>query len=915
VPAALDFRILGPLGARADELELSLGPGKQRAVLAILLVNLNRVVATEQLVEWLWPDRAPGRPQTAIQGYVSGLRKIIGRDAIETTASGYVLHADPEALDAHRCETLFAEARRARDERRHLDAANALQAAARLWHGPALADFAYESWAQNEIGRLEELRLVCTEERIDADLALGRHAELVGELEGIIGGQPLRERLRGQLMTALYRAGRQAEALDVYHRAREELREGLGIDPGSELQTLYRQILKHDEALRLDAKQPGKHAEALIGREGDLLTVTGLLGDDRVRLVTLTGPGGAGKTRLAREAAEELADAFPDGVCFVELASIDDARAVLPAIAEALELREEAGETLVATLGAHVGESLLVLDNLEQLVPDVVSLVDDLLRYLPRATFLATSRERLDVGHEHEHVVRPLSEAAAGELFTERARAARSAFEADAAVEEICRRVDCLPLALELAAARIKVLSTGELAERLQRALPVLSGGPTDLPERHRTLRATIEWSYELLAESEQRLFGRLAVFAGSFSVAAAEAVADADLDGLSALIDGSLIQRRDDTGTEARFQMLQTIREYAAECLDSTGERDRISELHARFIAERVEELDRERGAEQAQALAAFGREHDNIRVALQYCVDRRHAELALRLAAATGWFWFVRGHWTEGRRWLTEALALAPAAADGAVRGKALMTAGILAEQQEEPDVASAIYTECLELRRALGDDAGVGATLNNLASVALNREDYENARQLYEESLGKARAAGDPEGVASALCNLGEIALVSREYHGALPLFEESLAAARELKHAWGCALVLGNIGVVRIELGELHAGVVALAEALQLYGELSDPAGAAATLDRLAGALARAGKGATAARLLGAATAVRGPTHGGLNAPDRDGVQSLLAETLDSELLAALIAEGELFDLDTAVGYGLEAARSA
>ena len=836
MPAALDFRILGPLGARAGERELPLGPGKQRAVLAILLMNLNRVVATEQLVEWLWPDRAPGRPKTAIQGYVSGLRKIIGRDVIETTASGYVLHADPEALDAHRCEALLTEARRARDERRHRDAADALQEAAQLWHGPALADFAYEGWAQNEIGRLEELRLVCTEERIDADMALGRHAELVGELEGLIRAQALRERLRGQLMKALYRAGRQAEALDVYHRAREELREGLGIDPGPDLQTLYRQILTQDEALRLDAEQPGNRADALIGRQRDLLTVTGLLRDARVRLVTLTGPGGAGKTRLAREAAEELANAFPDGVCFIALASIDDPLSVLPAIAAALELPEEVGKTLVGTLGAHVGESLLVLDNLEQLIPDVALLVDDLLRHLPRATFLATSRERLNVGQEREHTVRPLSEAAASELFTERARAVRSAFEADAAVEEICRRVDCLPLALELAAARIKVLSTRELAERLERALPVLGGGPTDLPDRHRTLRATIDWSYELLAESEQRLFSRLSVFAGGFSVAAAEAVADADLDDLSALIDSSLIQRRDDSGIEARFQMLQTIREYATERLDATGERDGITESHARFFAELTTELDRERGAGQAQALAAFGREHDNIRVALQYCVERGHAELALRLAAATGWFWFVRGHWTDGRRWLTEALSLAEAGS--AMRGRALMSAGILAEQQGEPDVAVGIYTECLDLRRGLGDDVGVGATLNNLASVALNREDYETARRLYEESLGIARSAGDDEGVASALCNLGEIALVSRDYRGALPLFEESLTAAQKLEHAWGCALVLGNLGVVRIALGELQAGVASLAEALQLYGELSDPAGVAATLDRLA-----------------------------------------------------------------------------
>ena len=829
-----DFRLLGPLEVHADDELLPLGAGKQSAVLAMLLLELNRAVPVDRVIEQLWPEKPPGRPDTAVQGYVSGLRKLLGAETVVTSGRGYLLQADPDHIDLNRFERLVNDGRASLAGGQAERAAALLHEALALWRGPALVDFAYEEWAQHEIARLDELRSVAREERLEAQLALGQHDALVGEIEMLVREWPLRERPRRQLMLALYRSGRQEEALQAYHGAREQLLEELGIDPCPELQSLYRRILNQDEALRVEAR-PAKpppnlpaQTNPLIGRRRELDDVKRLLRRDGVRMLTLTGPGGTGKTRLALQAAADLADEFDRSVYFVSLAPISDAELVLSAIAQTLGLQEEPGRTLMDGLAELAGEQplLLVLDNLEQLVPRVAPLLASLLSRLGRMSVLATSRVRLNISGEHELPVPPLSESEAVELFTDRARAVRPGFDPDPAVADICRRLDHLPLALELAAARAKVLSAVELVGRLERAMPVLIGGPTDRPERHRTLEGAIDWSYQLLGTRERTLLARLSVFAGGFSLGAAETVAGAELDGVAALMDASLLQRWEIDRGEARLGMLQTIREYASDRLSAAGEQSQVSCAHALFYADFVERLDRQlSGPEQGQRLEEIDREHDNLRNALLFSVSDHDGKLALRLAAAMGWFWYIRGHVTEGRRFLAEALALA--LEPSALRAKALMRAGSLAEQQGDSEAAIVHYNECLDLRRAFGDDEGVAATVNNLAIVYLGRDENDVARELFQESLDLSRKLGDEEGVASALCNLGLIARAVGDHARARPLLEESLAIARKLEHVWGCALVLQDLGVVLSELGELRGGLDALGEALELYGGLSNP----------------------------------------------------------------------------------------
>ena len=529
-----DYRLLGSIDVwRAGE-RLELRQAKQRAVLAILLVNVNQAVSTDQLVDGLWPERPPGRPQTAIQGYISELRKLLGPTNIETTAGGYVLHAESDQVDANRFERLVREGRDALATDQIEQADSRLREALDLWRGPALADFTYEAWAQQEIARLEELRLVAREHSIEAQLLLSKHAELVGELKTLIHEHPLRERPRGQLMLALYRSGRQAEALEAYQQGRSSLIEDLGIDPSPELQALYKQILNQDEALHV--KAPATQAptnlpappNALIGREREIQDVAELLRDD-ARLVTLTGPGGTGKTRLALAVAAQMADDFSGGVFIVRLSAVKRPDLLTPTIARALGLREQPGESLLDTVCSHLHDKklLLLLDNLEQII-EAASEIATLLRSAPDAKVLATSRTPLRLTGEHLYPVPPLalpdlevsfdaaalSRNEAVRLFVARAQAERSDFTlTDASVQtvaEICVRLDGLPLAIELAAARARVLSAQAILTRLDTRLKLLTRGSQDLDERQKTLRATIDWSYDLLPEDERALFARL---------------------------------------------------------------------------------------------------------------------------------------------------------------------------------------------------------------------------------------------------------------------------------------------------------------------------------------------------------------------------------------------------------------------
>ena len=559
------FGILGPLQAVGDDgRELALGGRMPRAVLALLLLRANEVVSSDQLVEELWAGAPPASGVKGLHVHVSRLRQALAGNSdpdgerLVTTAGGYILTVGPDELDVQRCERLIGEGRSLLAEGRPDQALASLSGAVELWRGDVLADFQYDAFAQAEIARLGELRAAVLEERVAVEMLLGQEAQVLGELERLVRDYPYRERLRGQLMLALYRTGRQAEALAAYRAARSALVDELGIEPSVELRQLHEAILAQDGALlQTNSGQPAPSAAAtavtavtaagrvhlpeqatpLIGRERELAELM-TLADSR-RLITLTGTGGTGKTRLGMAFAAGLADRYPDGVWWVPLAMVSEARLVPATIAAVL------GDIVDLPMYLRGRALLLVLDNFEHVI-EAARAVAELLSGAPGCGVIVTSRERLGVAAEQEYPVAPLSPDAAVELFTARARQVEPGYEPGAEIDAICERLDRLPLALELAATRVKLLSGQQLLTRLEQRLPLLAGGRRDLPKRHSTMRATIAWSYDLLSGPEQRLFTRLAVFVGSFELEAAEQICGADLDAMRSLIDKSLVRYGD---------------------------------------------------------------------------------------------------------------------------------------------------------------------------------------------------------------------------------------------------------------------------------------------------------------------------------------------------------------------------------
>ena len=952
----MEFRLLGPLEVVADgKRSFGIEAHKPRALLALLLFHANEIVPGERLIEDLWDGQAPTSASKLVQTYVSQIRRELGRDRIVRKGPGYLISVQPDELDLERFERLRVASPR-----------EALE----LWRGAPLADFAYDAWAQPEIARLTEAHLGALEDRIDLDLAVGRHAELIPELEALVGANPLRERLRGQLMLALYRCGRQAEALAVYRDGRGRLVEELGIEPSAALQQLERAILRQDDSLEVEPQRAAPQPERLIGRETVLREIAEALASSR--LTTLTGPGGIGKTRLALEVTRRVTERFADGVAVVELSALSDHALVLAEIARALGAPRPTADALVAYLRSK--ELLLVVDNFEQ-VAAAAPLLAELLDGAPGLTVLVTSRFLLQLRGEARYPVPPLdvpdpaavlplgvlaaTEAVA--LFVERARASRPEFELNdenaAAVAELCVRLDGLPLALELAAARANLLAPSAILSRLGRRLDLLKAADATVPERHRTLRAAIEWSYELLPPDERLLFTALAVFNGSFSADGAEAVTGVDvLDGLRTLLDDSLLRTERPVRDEPRFGMLETIREYALERLAERDDEDELRRRHAAFYCELAEQAEPGlRGPEQVGWLRRVDAERENLRAALAWAAESGDAEVGLRTASSLWRYWQVRGGLAEGRDSLECLLGVgAPLAAP--VRVEALAASGRLAFMQGDLNAAASNIEESMAvsrdlsggrlgamsfvvlamIARARGDPARADELLGESVRVADDRGDWfshavalsgrgelcyvagelEAARRNLEEGLRASREVGDIRGIARTLTALGAVALEQRDYGRAARVLEEALTLHRELGDRWGIPRSLVSLGIAALGRGDDAEAEILFDQGLRLQLESDDRPGIAASLEQIALLSSKRADLEAAARLYGAAAILREmvgqhPMHLASHGTDEE-VARVRAE-LAPEAFTDAWSRGRSMTLDEAVAYALDQTR--
>ena len=901
----MEFRILGPLDVIAEGVPLNLGGPRQRALLAYLLIHAGAPVVRDQIIEDLWGDARPAQVENVLRVLVSRLRGALGPVEIVAAGGGYMLELGDGVLDARRFEQLAAEGQDALRAGDAEHAAGRLREALALWQGNALVDFAYEEFAQGERARLEELRLAALEARIEADLALGRHQELVPELEALVAEHPLRERLAAQLMLALYRSGRQGDALASYRKLRSTLVEELGLEPGPELRELEQRILRQDAALldQADRVRLPAFATPLIGRRAELGELGALLADG-ARLVTLTGPGGIGKTRLAVQAAAEKAGRFPGGVHFVPLAPLRDPALVTGAIAEAIGVEEPGGE-LEAALARRLGEDavLVVVDNFEHL-DEAAPVLGSLLREAAGLRFLVTSRHPLRLYGEHEYPVPPLAlEQEAVPLFVERAGARGRKVNGSDAVAAICRRLDCLPLAIELAAGRARELTPDEMLEQLPQRLELAAAGPRDVPARQQTLRGTIEWSYGLLSPEERRLLADLSVFAGGFDEDALQAVCGVDSEAVRSLADKSLVV---ESGT--RFSLFETIREFGSEVLEESGRAADVFARHAEHYLARAEAEDSvlQAGGDTADALERLELDHDNLRAALDWA-ESTGGDLELRLAAALGRFWEWRGHVREGLERIDGALSRA-AAPPLELRIRALVRAGVFAHMRDDMDGARARLEEALDHARASGDQAMVANTLRNLGALAKDAGDYERARALQEQALEISRESGDRSGISSSLINLADVALARGDAAAAEAFARESVDLASALGHDVRETMSLLNLGLAQLELDKQGEARAAFIRAIELCRRLAYREGAAVAFVGLAELAVRDRDPAAGACLLGAAEAQLDAAGAILESGElavRNRTRKRLEESLDPSALEAAWAEGASLAFEQAV----------
>jgi predicted ATPase/DNA-binding SARP family transcriptional activator len=901
-------RLLGAFGVARDGHALDVGSWRpQSARLFRLIVSSpDTRISRDAVIDALWMDASPEAGRRNLDFALHMLRRGLEAEGRSSAWKPVVSDRGWIALsptvrwdvDLHSFETALAQIESGMPAPQLLAVC---EHAASLYGGEPLAEDRYEEWAQPVrdpvLRSWRDLRL-----RLASLLVLeGSPQAAIPWLERVLIDDPLDEEAVHQMMRALSAGGRKAEALRRFRRLADSLSEELGVEPAAEVQTLAESLQEAAppgavgrESATLASRLPAE-TTTFVGREAEVARVERLLRRSEVRLLTLTGPGGTGKTRLAIEVARRsasggLGHGFPDVAIFVPLAALGDSAVVPFAVAEALGLKDSGGELVMDLITGRIGEQrlLLVLDNLEHLL-GAARVVTRLLRSCSGMKALVTSRTVLRVAGEYEYRVPTLGTPKNGavhdieraakydalRLFSQRAEAVRGDFRLTAAnapvVAEICRRVDGLPLGIELAAARIRHLSPTALLSRLDPLQParadqggvlsLLGAGPRDVPERQQGLRRAIDWSYDLLPSDAARLFARLSTFAGGCTLEAAERVSGGDggetladvdvLESLATLVENSLVfqveQSAADEPNDGRYSMLQTIRAYAAEKLTAVGEEDALWDRLTSYLIDLAETAERElTGPAAGGWLDRLAEEHDNFRAALRRALDRRRPDDALRLAGSLAPFWQARGHMVEGYSWLLEALRGTEGALATRPYAKAVSGAGLLAVGVGDFSSGEVWFRRGLELWKELGDSRAAAATLGRLGVVAQEQGDYEGARRLHEEALPLLRELGESRGIVSALNNLGIIEMESGDPARAVPLYEEALPLARQIGWKHATAAISSNLGILCRQTGDLDACEAHYREALELHRELGNPRGIATLLGNLANLMFQRGE---------------------------------------------------------------------
>ncbi|GLX01419.1 SARP family transcriptional regulator [Microtetraspora sp. NBRC 16547] len=866
-------------------------PGiRLRALLAALALDPGRIVTRARLVDWIWGQRPPADEVNALQALVSRLRRVLPNGVIEADSGGYRLAVASDAVDVGRFEHLVGQGRAAEPAAR----ADLLRSALALWRGTAMADIALHGSDAFDaaVARLDELYVAALGDRVDADIRLGRGSELVSELTELVATYPLREGFVAALMRALAEAGRGTEALTVYQRTRERLAEELGADPSAELSALHTALLRGELGERAENRRTNLRAEltSFVGTADDIAAVAGLA--IKHRLVTLTGPGGSGKTRLATETARTMLAELPDGAWLVELASVRAGGDLAQAALTAIGLRDQpllgdarGGEPMDRLIAAVRERAiLLILDNCEHVIEAAAAFADRLLGECRRLRILATSREPLGITGEVLWQVEPLALPAKGagpsevgsspavRLLRDRAGLVRKDIGSDAptlaAMARICRALDGMPLAIELAAARLRTMTVDQLAHRLDDRFRLLTSGSRTALSRHKTLRAVVDWSWDLLTEAERGVLRRLSVFSGGASLEAAERVCGDEafageqvLDLLTALIEKSLLLA--DGEGAPRYRMLDTIREYAAHRLAEAEESEPARRAHLAYFTELAETADPHlRRAEQLEWLATLEAEHDNINAALRGAIAEGWAQEAMRLVGAAGWHWFLSGHRAEGTE-LSVAAASMPGEVPDEVRALAytivtvFLTSGVGRDQYQAQEWIHEAYRVTrrsgsrhpmlgfVELwERMLQEPTGFLPALEPLladddpwvrAQARLTRGrfrltlggDATNVDIDAEIALAEFRALGDRMGISLALTFLADRLAMCGEFARACEHYEEAGTALTEL----GVREEVVSLRVRQAQLywllGDERSSTFAMAEAQRCAGGITWP----------------------------------------------------------------------------------------